>query len=326
MILTDGKFATVEKNKLPAIKLLTKNREKLTKTTSIKFNEGHIKKTNNNDLYFNQSRQCSCLRLVTIKSANLTNTRGVVRSNVTPKDQYVAQRARDVYIAIMTQSKISFDFSFVAQAINFKEENVKQLNKRLQWQMENLDRDLRFVQLNTFSFRLFIFRDTSFANNENLFSQIEFVIVLVDKFNKINLIHWLFIKYKRVTRSVLASELYAMAHEFDFEAVIKSTIDLILNTFIFMIICIDSKSLYDCLMKLKNTQKKRFMIDVMCLRQSYKRREIMKIKWIDENSNSADAMIKIKSCSILKNLIDTNTINLNAAGWVEQEKNPDTGP
>ena len=52
LILIDGKFATVEKNELRAIKLLIKDREKLTKITSIKLNEDHIKKTNN-DLYFN---------------------------------------------------------------------------------------------------------------------------------------------------------------------------------------------------------------------------------------------------------------------------------
>ena len=132
------------------------------------------------------------------------------------------------------------------------------MNKQLQWQMKNFDRDLRFVQLNTFSFRFFIFTDVSFVNNENLFSQIEFVIVLVDKFNKINLIHWSSIKCKRVTRSVLVFELYAMIHEFDFEIVLKSTINLILNTSVFIIICTDSKSLYECLMKLKNTQKKTF--------------------------------------------------------------------
>ena len=131
LILADGKFATVEKNELRAVKLLVKERERLTKITLIEFSEDHIEKTNN-DLYFNQSRQCSCLRLVTIKSANLINTRDVVKSNVTLKDQYVVQRARGVYIAIMTQSKISFDFSFVTQAINPKEENAKQLNKRLQ--------------------------------------------------------------------------------------------------------------------------------------------------------------------------------------------------
>ena len=36
-------------------------------------------------------------------------------------------------------------------------------------------------------------------------------------------------------------------------------------------------------------------------------------------------MIKTKPCSALKDLIDTNTLNLNAAGWVEWEKNADTG-
>ena len=56
LILINGKFATTKNNELRTIKLLIKDREKLKKTTSIKFNENHIKKTNN-DLYFNQSRQ-----------------------------------------------------------------------------------------------------------------------------------------------------------------------------------------------------------------------------------------------------------------------------
>ena len=90
LILIDGKFATIEKNELRAIKLLVKNLKKLTKITSIKFNENHIKKMNN-DLYFNQLRQCSCLCLVIIKSTNLINTRNVVKSNVISKDQYVVQ-------------------------------------------------------------------------------------------------------------------------------------------------------------------------------------------------------------------------------------------
>lgn len=36
------------------------------------------------------------------------------------------------------------------------------------------------------------------------------------------------------------------------------------------------------------------MIDIMCLRQSYKQRKIMKIKCIYGNSNLADAIIKAK--------------------------------
>lgn len=85
-----------------------------------------------------------------------------------------------------------------------------------------------------------------------------------------------------------------------------------------MIICTDSKSLFDCLVKLGTTQEKRLMIDIMSLRQSYERREIAEIKWIDGNTNPADAMTKSKPCSALKELIDTNKVNLRVAGWVDR--------
>ena len=41
--------------------------------------------------------------------------------------------------------------------------------------------------------------------------------------------------------------------------------------------CINSKSLYDYLIKLKTIQEKRLMINILYLRQSYKRREIIEI-------------------------------------------------
>lgn len=59
------------------------------------------------------------------------------------------------------------------------------------------------------------------------------------------------------------------------------------------------------------------MVDLICFRQSYECREIIEIRWIDGNSNLVDAMTKAKPCAVLQELIDTNTISLNAAGWVE---------
>ncbi len=138
--------------------------------------------------------------------------------------------------------------------------------------------------------------------------------------HKTNIIHWSFIKCKRIIRSVLVAELYAMINEFNTESMIKSTIERILNVFILLILLIDSRSLFDCLMKLKTTSKKRLMIDLMCLRQLYKRREIAEIRWIDKEINSVDAMIKTKFCQVLKNLIDTNTIDLKTTKWVERVK------
>jgi hypothetical protein len=53
------------------------------------------------------------------------------------------------------------------------------------------------------------------------------------------------------------------------------------------------------------------MVNLMCLRQLYERHIITKIKWIDGDLNPTDAIIKVNACNVLRNLINTNTINLN---------------
>jgi len=80
------------------------------------------------------------------------------------------------------------------------------------------------VPLDMNSFNLLVFTDASFTNNKDLSSQIGFVIVLTDRNQSVNVLYWSSIKCKRVTRSVLASELYALAYSFDIRAAIKSTI------------------------------------------------------------------------------------------------------
>jgi hypothetical protein len=59
------------------------------------------------------------------------------------------------------------------------------------------------------------------------------------------------------------------------------------------------------------------MINIICLRQLYKKRKIAKVKWIDGDSNSVDAMTKSKPLLALKRLIDTNRIELKIIEWVE---------
>ena len=105
---------------------------------------------------------------------------------------------------------------------------------------------------------------------------------------------------------------------------IKSTLDHILNPIaVPLIICTDLKSLYDCLVKLGTTIEKRLMVDIMCLRQSYERREIAEIRWINGRTNPADSITKNKPSNALKDLIDTNKLAVEAMGWVEREG--DTG-
>jgi hypothetical protein len=86
--------------------------------------------------------------------------------------------------------------------------------------------------------------------NRDFSSQIGYILVLADSSKRANTIHWSSIKCKRVTRSVLASELYSMAYGFNIGGSVKSTINKALEIKVPLVVYIDSKSLYKCLVKL----------------------------------------------------------------------------
>ena len=93
-----------------------------------------------------------------------------------------------------------------------------------------------------------------------------------------NILHWSSTKCKRITRSVLASELYAIVAGFDNGSAIYSTVNSVLSSQVPLIICTDLYSLYDCMTKLNTTAEKRLIIDIIGLRKSYERREIDEIR------------------------------------------------
>ena len=95
----------------------------------------------------------------------------------------------------------------------------------------------------------------------------------------------------------MAFKLYGIAYGFDTRAVIKAIIEKILQfKWLSITLYIDLKSLYNCLVKLKTTQEKQLIVNLIYLQQLYKKKEIAKIKWIDGGSNFADVMIKSKPC------------------------------
>jgi hypothetical protein len=113
LFLADKSFAEAEESELNKANFLAKDREQLTSITPIKFNGGQIQ-LQDNSILLTQERHCQNLRLVALKAINLTSLKGEVRQAITPKNQYVAQRARGAYIATVCQPKAAFDLSFAA--------------------------------------------------------------------------------------------------------------------------------------------------------------------------------------------------------------------
>ena len=91
-----------------------------------------------------------------------------------------------------------------------------------------------------------------------------------------------------------------MAYGFNISAVIKATVKLQFNINLPLILCTNSKLVYKCLIKLGTIQEKRLIINIICLRQSYKRYKIAKVKQINKDSNPIDTITKNKLLLALK--------------------------
>ncbi|KAM4060801.1 cwf18 domain containing protein [Hirsutella rhossiliensis] len=197
-----------------------------------------------------------------------------------------AQNLEEINLQASTQEPVNTDF--------------KALNKRIEWQINNPDRGLCYIPIDLESAKIFVFTDGSFANNKDLSSQIGF----------------------RVTRSVLASEIYGLTSGFDLAFVIKQTVNTIAQRLdlkqIPLVICTDSYSLYECLVKLGTTTEKRLMIDIMALRQAYESRDIAEIRWVNGADNPADAMTKASPNSALTQFISDNQLNVRVEGFVHR--------
>ncbi|KAF2175420.1 hypothetical protein K469DRAFT_724133 [Zopfia rhizophila CBS 207.26] len=162
--------------------------------------------------------------------------------------------------------------------------------------IDNPDRGLRYIPFNIRKCLLFVFVDGSFANNKDMSSQLGFLIIIRTESRENNsfeltgnIMHYSSTKSKRVTRSVLVSEIYGMVSGVDMAYAFNTTLNQIaqeLNLLqINTIICTDSYSLYECL-------------------------ELYEIRWINGADNLADAFTKRNSNGLLKRFIDTNKAHI----------------
>jgi hypothetical protein len=111
-------------------------------------------------------------------------------------------------------------------------------------------------------------------------------------------------------------------NEVDVEIALATTLKMIITRLnqpeIPLIICTNSYFLYECLVKFGTTQEKRLIIDILALRQLYKRRKIAEIRWIHNRDNPADALTKATANSSLEQLVSTNKLVIKIKGHVER--------
>lgn len=267
---------------------------------------------------FNGARVSLSGGIYTISQPDHVSKLECIPEQNTSCSDFVSQRARGAYIAAVARPDLTFGYAQASQILSPNLTATKTLNTHIKRSKESQHLNLRFVPLDRSSIQLSVFCDASFASNSDLTSQLGYIIALTDSSRNANIIHYTSVKSKRVTRSVLAAELFAAVNAFDCASTLRVTLNDIFGLVVPLVIYTDSKSLFDSITGLNSTTEKRLLIDLFILRQNYELRELSDIVWIPSSLNPADAMTKQKASPALLNLMQSNKIEVEAKTWVER--------
>ena len=229
-----------------------------------------------------------------------------------------SERGKMQYIATATRPDIASATQLLtADATNASLTTLKRLKDVVHRLKATREMGLRFVKLDPETLRLVLFTDASFANSDNLSSQMGFVIVIADGQNNANILHYGSKKCSRVTRSVMAAELLALVNGFDHAFVIQHTLQELFGRTISIDAFVDSRTTFNCVAKQAGTTESRLQIDAAAIRQSYDRGELRCFGWIPGKENPADGLTKSSlptNDHPLVHMMRTNKLTLNPQG------------
>ncbi len=165
---------------------------------------------------------------------------------------------------------------------------------------------LCYGSVNIDTAEIHVFADASFATNKDLSSQLGYVILLVDDKGNCSFLSWSTSKCKGVTRSVLAAELYALAHGFDAGFALSHTVCKLLGRKMKVQVFTDSRTLFDSITSLCSMTEKSLLIDIYCLREAYRNGELANLSLIRTQHNISDALTTTSSRHTLSTLRSPN--------------------
>lgn len=160
-----------------------------------------------------------------------------------------------------------------------------------------------------------------FKRTCRLRSNLGFVIMKRDKHGVSNIIHYASERCKRVTRSVMASEVHVLLLGFDnsFEM-----LEEILCSKVQLKPYLDSKNVFDVIEKVDKTKERRLQIDISSLRGSYANMELTSLGWMPGGSNPVDQLSKtlISGSTPLFKLMTHVIVELSPVGLASVSNRP----
>jgi hypothetical protein len=152
---------------------------------------------------------------------------------------------------------------------------IKDLNK-IDKHVEARDLPLRFPKLDVDTLKLFVYADTSFCNNDDMSSQLGYII-LSDSTGKCQPLIYSSQQSKRVTRSVLGGEVMAFADGIDMTIMLKHSAERMICRDIPIHAFTRLATNINVISSSTTTSEKRLMIDITAAKEEYEEGTIDRI-------------------------------------------------
>ena len=211
------------------------------------------------------------------------------------EENHRSTRGKISYAVTSTRPDLSFNSAQLSHLLkeNITESHIKLLNSTVR--MFQVGNYVNIPKLDIDSIYIAVYADAGFTNNEDLSSQLGFIVILKDKHNNAAIIHYGSWKCYRVTRSVLGTEIYAFSHCLDFVIASSHDLSTILQRKVETIMFTDSKSLFHTITNLSTISEKQILIDIPAIRESYTNGDLSNVAHVSSRHNIANVFTKSKA-------------------------------
>lgn len=166
------------------------------------------------------------------------------------------------------------------------------------------------------SIKVFGFSDSSFANNEDLSSQLGHIFFMAYSSQETVKLSLKSYKCKRFTRSAMAAEVIAFSDMFDVSITVSEKLINILGYRPQTHLLTDKKSFFDVSLKGSRESEKITMLDISAEREGFRDQTISNIGFVRSSKNFANGLTNFIQQASLRDDIIEEKIQVEPERWI----------
>lgn len=235
------------------------------------------------------------------------------------------RRARALFSWILhSRSDVAVTANLAAQVPEktFGPSNIKVLNDSVKYAKRETSIALQYAPPDKSSVNLRVYTDASFVTNDGLASQLGIVLLLCDFGDNAHIIDYRSNKTRKVVRSTMGGEVAAFMEGFNHPFSFARDLQAVLGRIVLVYMYTDPKQLFDASTRGNQTTERRLMVEIMAVRQAYRRFETTAIRLVRGEDNQADELSKIKDKSALRRLFAKEKDHTKVVQWIERNGAP----